>query len=61
MNKNETLHPDVIAAYKRGMRIAAAREARRRHLREKLIDESIASLQAKFDSILGGQQKTPGK
>lgn len=57
MNKNETLHPDVIAAYNRGMLIVAGREARRRRIREKLIDESIASLQAKFDSILGGNKK----
>lgn len=60
MDKNEVLHPDVIAAYRRGKVIADSRRADREASRAHLIDEGIADLQAKLDAYLkpGNATKT---
>ena len=61
MNKNETLHPEVIAAYKRGMHIDAGRDARRRRLAEERIENGIKSLQTKIEEVLSKSAKNTRK
>ena len=58
MDKNEVLHPEVMAAYQRGKVIVDARREDQERSRDYLIKRGIADLQAKLDVYLNPENAT---